>query len=195
MALANAGAKLREPVVVLIDAIGDGRRCHDPVTLKAVRSEPTLRSLYRESESLSRLGDVFYEHCPHLATVTVMSGARSVDFLMGEGPHGRGIFAEVSQSLRAKDIQVTQLVPKVLYPGQYAGPIPLAIEVSRGVPKQTLDERSACDHLDSHAEGDRKSRARGQRPGLRWKAELGRGRPPRVRGRADSRKYHPVRTV
>ena len=95
MALANAGEKLRGVVIVLIDAIGDGRRCHDPVTFVAVRSVPTLRSLYQSSESLSRLGDVFAEHCPHLATVTVMSGARSVDFLMGEGPHGRGIFAEV----------------------------------------------------------------------------------------------------
>ena len=189
MALANVGEKLREPVVVLIDAIDDGRRCHHPDTLVAVQSEPTLRSLYRESESLSRLGDVFDENCPHLGTVTLMSGARTVDFLVPS------LFAEVSQSLRAKDIQVTRLVPKVLYPGRNAGPIPLAIEVSRCVPKQTLDERSACDHLDSHAEVDGKYRARGRRPGLRWKAELGRGRPPRVRGRAVSRKYHPVRTV
>jgi len=74
VALTNVGEKLRGVVIVLIDAIGDGRRCHDPVTLKAVRSEPTLRSLYRESESLSRLGDVFDENCPHLGTVTLMSG-------------------------------------------------------------------------------------------------------------------------
>ena len=64
--LGNVGTSLGSPLVMLLDAIGDGKKGHDPVTLKAVRSTRVLRDLYEESERLDDFGPVLRERCPQL---------------------------------------------------------------------------------------------------------------------------------